>query len=182
MVIANMQNKKEIESFNSGVKVTKRGFFNWSFWGLVAFLNIVGIATVFSYILKTLLPSTWVIRPYIFRKIYASSLNEINITGSTVLLEDKENNYKAILINNNDQIQAFSLTCPHLGCQVRWKKEERKFICPCHNGIFRANGEVESGPPPKPLAQYPVDIEGNMVFIKFKEPFWQPDQYFKKII
>lgn len=48
-------------------------------------------------------------------------------------------------------VTAFSATCTHLGCQVRWDAEAKKFICPCHGGVYDANGQVLEGPPPRPL-------------------------------
>lgn len=60
---------------------------------------------------------------------------------------------------------AFSVDCTHLGCPVRWLADANLFMCPCHGGVFYANGMVASGPPPKPLTQYPVRVEGGMVQI-----------------
>ena len=48
-------------------------------------------------------------------------------------------------------IRALSATCTHLGCQVQWDGEGRKFRCPCHGGVYDASGKVVEGPPPRPL-------------------------------
>ena len=66
---------------------------------------------------------------------------------------------------NAQQFIAFSVDCTHLGCPVRWLADANLFMCPCHGGVFYANGTVASGPPPKPLTQYPVRIQGGMVQI-----------------
>lgn len=60
---------------------------------------------------------------------------------------------------------AFSTICTHLGCPVRWLAEADLFMCPCHGGVFYADGQVASGPPPKPLNRYPVRISNNDVQI-----------------
>lgn len=60
---------------------------------------------------------------------------------------------------------AFSTICTHLGCPVRWLSTADLFMCPCHGGVFYANGDVASGPPPKPLNRYPVRINNNEVQI-----------------
>lgn len=60
---------------------------------------------------------------------------------------------------------AFSVDCTHLGCPVRWLPDANLFMCPCHGGVFYANGDVASGPPPKPLTQYPVRVQGGNVQI-----------------
>ena len=46
---------------------------------------------------------------------------------------------------------ALSAVCTHLGCNVRWRREESRFACPCHAGFYDPNGDVISGPPPRPL-------------------------------
>ncbi|MGH9616144.1 MAG: ubiquinol-cytochrome c reductase iron-sulfur subunit [Acidobacteriaceae bacterium] len=63
------------------------------------------------------------------------------------------------------QFIAFSMICTHLGCPVRWLATANLFMCPCHGGVFYANGQVASGPPPKPLNRYPVRIADDMVQI-----------------
>lgn len=63
------------------------------------------------------------------------------------------------------QFLAFSVDCTHLGCPVRWLPDANLFMCPCHGGVFYANGTVASGPPPKPLTQYPVRVQNGMVQI-----------------
>lgn len=66
---------------------------------------------------------------------------------------------------NAEQFIAFSVVCTHLGCPVRWLADANLFMCPCHGGVYYGNGTVASGPPPKPLTQYPVRIQGGMVQI-----------------
>jgi len=51
---------------------------------------------------------------------------------------------------------AFSVNCTHLGCPVRWIEGGGLFMCPCHGGVYYADGKVAAGPPPKPLPQYQV--------------------------
>ncbi|TAM78757.1 MAG: ubiquinol-cytochrome c reductase iron-sulfur subunit [Acidobacteria bacterium] len=64
-----------------------------------------------------------------------------------------------------DKFIAFSVDCTHLGCPVRWLQGANLFMCPCHGGVFYANGTVASGPPPKPLTQYPVRVQDGEVQI-----------------
>ncbi|HET7102865.1 MAG TPA: Rieske (2Fe-2S) protein [Terracidiphilus sp.] len=63
------------------------------------------------------------------------------------------------------QFIAFSISCTHLGCPVRWLAEADLFMCPCHGGVFYANGTVASGPPPRPLSQYPARVHQGQVQI-----------------
>lgn len=48
-------------------------------------------------------------------------------------------------------VRAFSATCTHLGCRVRWDGGAHRFKCPCHGGEYDAEGKVIAGPPPRPL-------------------------------
>lgn len=55
-------------------------------------------------------------------------------------------------------------SCTHLGCTVPWREDENRFHCPCHSSIFTAVGEVVSGPAPRPLDIFPIEVvEGNLV-------------------
>jgi Rieske Fe-S protein len=44
-----------------------------------------------------------------------------------------------------------AVNCAHLGCPVSWFQESGLFMCPCHGGVYYANGERASGPPPRGL-------------------------------
>lgn len=56
--------------------------------------------------------------------------------------------------------------CSHLGCSVKWDAEGKKFRCPCHGGVYDEHGNVESGPPPQPLTQLEVKIEGDICYVR----------------
>jgi menaquinol-cytochrome c reductase iron-sulfur subunit len=60
---------------------------------------------------------------------------------------------------------AFSVDCTHLGCPIRWLPTANLFMCPCHGGVFYADGKVASGPPPRPLFKYPVRVQSGEVQI-----------------
>lgn len=60
---------------------------------------------------------------------------------------------------------AFSVNCTHLGCPVRWLQDAHLFMCPCHGGVYYADGTVAAGPPPRPLIQYPVRVREGQVEI-----------------
>lgn len=62
----------------------------------------------------------------------------------------------------------FSVDCTHLGCPVRWEPEAEMFFCPCHGGVYYSNGDVAAGPPPDPLQQYPVRLNGDVVEVQWK--------------
>jgi cytochrome b6-f complex iron-sulfur subunit len=57
--------------------------------------------------------------------------------------------------------------CTHLACLVRWVEDERKFYCPCHAGIYDEDGNVISGPPPRPLDRYEITVEEGKLLLHF---------------
>ena len=67
---------------------------------------------------------------------------------------------------DNDEVVAFSPFCTHLGCPYRWDENEDIFKCPCHTATFARNGNVLSGPPPRPLDRFPVRVENGKVLVK----------------
>jgi len=67
---------------------------------------------------------------------------------------------------NADTFIAFSINCTHLGCPVRWLAEASLFMCPCHGGVYYADGTVAAGPPPLPLPRYPVRVKDGQVQIQ----------------
>ncbi len=70
-----------------------------------------------------------------------------------------------MLEKGENEVRAFSAICTHLGCTVQWHPEKKEFICPCHQGIYDFNGNVVSGPPPRPLEKLPVKLRDGQVFV-----------------
>ena len=63
-------------------------------------------------------------------------------------------------------VEARSLWCTHTGCEVRWSDEEQRYLCPCHDGAFDAEGKVVAGPPPRPLPTYPIRVTETEVWLE----------------
>ena len=97
-------------------------------------------------------------------QVRAASLAELQIAGGLLAtVEDK-----AIVLTYSDQsgVRAFSAICTHLGCVCQWEAQGMYILCPCHDGRFNAQtGAVISGPPPSPLPQWEVVVEGDDVFV-----------------
>jgi menaquinol-cytochrome c reductase iron-sulfur subunit len=62
-----------------------------------------------------------------------------------------------------EQFVAFAVNCTHLGCPVNWRPAARLFLCPCHGGVYYADGSVAGGPPPRPLPTYQVRVDDGIV-------------------
>ena len=75
----------------------------------------------------------------------------------------------AVLVNTAEgTLVALSAVCTHLTCTVRYDGETGTLFCPCHNGRFDLSGNVLSGPPPKPLETFAVEISGPDIIVSRK--------------
>jgi menaquinol-cytochrome c reductase iron-sulfur subunit len=68
--------------------------------------------------------------------------------------------------NTAQEFTVFAVNCAHLNCPVRWFAESQLFMCPCHGGVYYANGDRASGPPPRGLFTYEYKVENGKLFIK----------------
>ncbi len=65
-----------------------------------------------------------------------------------------------------EKFQVFAINCAHLGCPVRWFPESGLFMCPCHGGVYYADGSRASGPPPRGLYEYAFKVEGGRLWVR----------------
>lgn len=62
-------------------------------------------------------------------------------------------------------LKALSASCTHLECTVQYRKDLGVIWCACHNGKYDLNGRNVDGPPPRPLDEYRVVVQGDEVSI-----------------
>lgn len=62
--------------------------------------------------------------------------------------------------------RAMSATCTHLSCTVQYRDDLREVWCACHNGKYNLDGRNISGPPPRPLEAYEVQVRGDEIFVR----------------
>lgn len=66
-----------------------------------------------------------------------------------------------IVVRTSDgDIRAFSAVCTHLDCTVQFKADTSELWCACHNGTYDLGGNVVSGPPPRALEKFVVNLRG----------------------
>ncbi len=65
---------------------------------------------------------------------------------------------RGYLVNLDSEIIALSEKCSHLGCRVPFCESSGQFECPCHGSVFNRAGEHRSGPAPRGLDRYRVDV------------------------
>lgn len=105
------------------------------------------------------------------RKLYTGNVDQYE-KGSVRTFYDLEGNL--VLVTRTEQgFRAYSSTCPHLGCRVHWEADKKRFLCPCHNGVFDESGAAISGPPADDgQSLIPVSIQvdkSGAVFMEVKD-------------
>ena len=67
----------------------------------------------------------------------------------------------AILVRTAEgEFRAFLAVCTHLDCTVQFKADTSQLWCACHNGTYDLGGNVVSGPPPRGLEKFVVNVRG----------------------
>jgi cytochrome b6-f complex iron-sulfur subunit len=100
------------------------------------------------------------------KKIAAAKVGELAPNSAKLF---KFGSSPALLINTADgQLRAFSAVCTHLTCTVMYESETGTIYCPCHNGRFDLAGNVISGPPPRPLEVYEIEVASGDILVSKK--------------
>jgi cytochrome b6-f complex iron-sulfur subunit len=139
--------------------VSRRGFLRYAVLGFAGLATAVGVLTP---IIAYLWPP---------KQTGTAAGGKVNV-ASTADLPPGEgqvysvNNKPVIVINTPDGYKALSATCTHLGCIVYWDGQKQVIACPCHEAFFNTNGDVISGPPPSPLPDYRVQVEGDQIYVE----------------
>jgi menaquinol-cytochrome c reductase iron-sulfur subunit len=129
---------------------------------------LVGIPVV-GFLLGPLLQST----AEIWRSVGKIDSFQIGTTAKVTFLDPSPLKWAGVTAktaawlqrNGEDQFVAFAMNCTHLGCPVHWLQDAGLFMCPCHGGVYYADGQVAAGPPPHALFKYPVRIRNGEVEI-----------------
>jgi Rieske Fe-S protein len=90
---------------------------------------------------------------------------EIGDAGKTTVYvrKFKQGQDKVIEGEDPQPYVAISTRCAHLGCPVRYIQASQKFLCPCHGGIYGFQGQVQGGPPVRPLDRFYTRVTNGRV-------------------
>ena len=95
--------------------------------------------------------------------VVAAKVGEVGTNAAKIF---RFGNKPGILINTpTGDLKAFSAVCTHLNCTVQYDTEASVIWCACHNGKYDLNGQVISGPPPRPLEAYHAKIRGDEIVV-----------------
>jgi nitrite reductase/ring-hydroxylating ferredoxin subunit len=129
---------------------------------------VAGYGTFFAYAGRFLFPASDVPKAWMFVAEADSiplggSLRYTTPAGARVVIARLDSR------GTSADFLALSSTCPHLGCQVHWEAVHNRFFCPCHNGVFDAQGKGIGGPPGdagQSLPRYSLKLERGLLYIE----------------
>ena len=143
------------------------GFTTWTITGVIGLgLSIPAIIYVIGPTRKRDENQDWIRLGSISKvELNTPTLFKTTIKQQTGWIVNEQEISVYVFTENGRDFVAMSNVCTHLGCRVRWISEQEQFFCPCHNAAFDKNGDVASGPPPRPLDRYETKIEDDQIYI-----------------
>jgi cytochrome b6-f complex iron-sulfur subunit len=97
-------------------------------------------------------------------EVVAAKLTELKPNSGKIF---RFGNRPGLLIRTvSGEYRAMSATCTHLSCTVQYRDDLHEVWCACHNGKYDLNGRNISGPPPRPLEGFEVQVRGDEIFVR----------------
>ena len=151
-------------------RINRRNFMSlatWAIGGLISLgLGVPAIAYIIGPALNRNRTQDWIrLGPVSKVELKTPTLFKFTIQRQTGWIVNEEEVSVYILTENGRDFIAMSNICTHLGCRVRWIADQEEFFCPCHNGVFDEQGNVVSGPPPRPLDRFEVKVEDDQLLV-----------------
>lgn len=151
-------------------RISRREFLSrvtWAIGGVIsAAIAMPAIAYIVGPALKKAEALNWVRLGDITKvELGTPALFKTKIERQTGWILDEERLSVYALTDDGREYIAMSNICTHLGCRVRWIADREQFYCPCHDGVFDKQGNVVSGPPPRPLDRYDAKVENDQLLI-----------------
>jgi Rieske Fe-S protein len=88
--------------------------------------------------------------------------------GTSVVLEYGRIPALVIRTPEND-LKVYVGICTHFDCPVGYKEDENCIFCACHDGYYDLDGQVVSGPPPRPLDEFFTAFRGDTLVIALEK-------------
>src|SRR6266536_6078246 len=66
-------------------------------------------------------------------------------------------------------LTVLSSICPHLGCYINWHPDQSQFVCPCHGGLFAADGRHTGGPPPRAMDPLEFEVRAGRLWVRWQD-------------
>jgi cytochrome b6-f complex iron-sulfur subunit len=125
--------------------------------------GFVGTAVAFVYpVLRYLIPPKTV--DLGSDSVVAGRVGDLKLNSGKIF---RFGSRPGLLIRTADgEYRAMSATCTHLSCTVQYRDDLREVWCACHNGKYNLDGRNISGPPPRPLEAFEVQVRGEDIIVR----------------
>ncbi|MCO5168653.1 MAG: Rieske 2Fe-2S domain-containing protein [Planctomycetes bacterium] len=132
-------------------------------------LGIPGVATILSPVLRRTPGALWV--PV--GRLDAFPPGEVRqalVHAPRAYPTDEALRGRAVYVSRVDphEVVVFSRSCTDLSCPVLWDAGSGWFLCPCHGGIFSADGRPQAGPPSRPLYRYAARVRAGTLEVDLR--------------
>lgn len=143
-------------------ELSRRRFLSRMSATLTGVAGLVVVAPVVAYLVAPLFQES----PNVWRDVGPVDNFQVNTTQEVTFEDATSLPWAGVAANtaawlrrvSATQFTAFAVNCTHLGCPVSWKPDAHLFLCPCHGGVYYADGRVAGGPPPHALYTYDTRI------------------------
>jgi cytochrome b6-f complex iron-sulfur subunit len=144
-------------SSRSDVSTSRRNVLNY----LLGTSTVATLAAILYPVIRFMVPPRIVESSA--SSVVAAKVNEIKPNEGKIF---KFGSKPGILIQTAaGDYRAFSAICTHLDCTVQYRPDERLIWCACHNGRYDLTGKNISGPPPRPLEEFKVNVRGDEIIV-----------------
>ena len=156
---------------NKPKDINRRKFMQAAIFGMGGIIGAaVGVPTAVYVVgpsLKDTQVESWIrLGPTSKVELGTPTLFTFKLQSQTGWIVNEEELTVYVRTDNGRDFIAMSNICTHLGCRVRWIGDQERFFCPCHNGVFDRDGNVVSGPPPRPLDRYETRVEDGQLMVQ----------------
>ena len=162
-----MDEKIDGDTRSDKIRLTRRQVIRW----LLGFSVISTLGGVLTPIVGYLWPPARASSRSTGGRTLAGAITDFPLNSGQVISVNDE----PVMVINTEAggIKAYSAICTHLGCITYWHDQRQVIQCPCHDGRFNPmTGAVISGPPPRPLPSYELEIVEGQVYIgRVRETF-----------
>src|SRR5690606_5702123 len=93
------------------------------------------------------------------------ALADLPVGGAMAFRYPTEDDPGLLVRPDEETLLAYSSQCTHLQCPVLPEIEHNRLHCPCHAGFFDlATGQVQAGPPRRPLPRIRLEVKNGNVY------------------
>lgn len=82
---------------------------------------------------------------------------------------------EVIIVRWENELYAFSLSCPHQHTALRWEQDNARFQCPKHHSKYQPDGTYISGRATRSMDRFSLARQGSSIVVDMGALHKQPD-------